>query len=179
MAQQTFGSEAPCYDNFHLEADAPLGTDWTSQELSSRMEWNFSHRPLWRIIEEADDEVKSFTLVTLKEYSLQWAPPESILDDRDDFDADDDDADSEPFDIAKMIELYTAAELDFEKGLKLISKLELAHPIPLRARTKWRFDVIMALCTECRNAAGIMDPDRESDSEDSETEEAYQEERPP
>ena len=154
----------------------PLGMDWTSQELSSRMEWNFSHRPLWRMIEEADDEVKSFTLVTLKEYSLQWAPPETIPDDLDNSEDGDDDVDFEPFDTAKRIDLYTAAELDFEKGLKLIAELELAHPIPLRARTKWRFDAIMALCTECRNATGIMDPDRDSDPEDSEAEEAYLEE---
>jgi septum formation topological specificity factor MinE len=175
MAQAVLAPKPPTWGNY-------LSGEWSVEELRLRIDHNIANRDAWRILKDQEDDIKSGILTTLYRYAITWTPEDEAFEldnDEDDSELEDGEFENLPLDAGKIIELYTAAEIDFEKGLKFVREVEKGSHLKPNTIPSFRSDALKALCEVVQIALEKLDPEPEGDEEedDSETdEEDYEDE---
>lgn len=156
-----------------LESKPPTWGDYLSggsiSEIGLRIGYNIANREAWKFLKDQGEDVKSAILTTLHRYSITWTPEDAFGENE----ADEDDSELEvgefedlPLDAGKMIELYTAAEMDFEKGLKFLREVEKGSHLKPSTLPSFRPDALKALCEVVQIALEKLDPEPEDDEEE-------------
>ena len=174
MAEAVLAPKPPTWGNY-------LSGEWSVEELRLRIDHNIANRVAWSILNDQEDDIKSGVLTTLHRYAITWTPEDEAfeLDDgEDEPELEDGEFENLPLDAGKIIELYTAAEMDFEKGLKFVREVEKGSHLKPNTIQSFRSDALKALCEVVQIALEKLDPEPEDEGEqDSETDdEDYEDE---
>jgi septum formation topological specificity factor MinE len=163
MAQAVLSSKPPTWGNY-------LSGEWSVEELGLRIEHNIANREPWRILKEQDDTVKSAVLTTLHRYAITWTPEDatSELDDDESDDLEDGEFENLELNAGAIIELYTAAEMNFEKGLKFLREVEKGSHLKPNTIPRFRPDAVKVLCDVVQIALEKLDPEPGEDDEEDE-----------
>ena len=166
MAEAVLAPKPPTWGNY-------LSGEWSVEELRLRIDHNIANRVAWSILNDQEDDIKSGVLTTLHRYAITWTPEDEAfeLDDgEDEPELEDGEFENLPLDAGKIIELYTAAEMDFEKGLKFVREVEKGSHLKPNTIQSFRSDALKALCEVVQIALEKLDPEPEDEGEqDSET----------
>jgi septum formation topological specificity factor MinE len=165
MAQTVLAPNPPTWGNY-------LSGKWSVEELGLRIEYNIANREAWRILKDQDEDVKSGVLTTLHRYSITWTPEDaaSKLEDDDSDEFEDEEFENLALDTGKIITLYTAAEIDFERGLKFVREVEKGSHLKPNTTPSFRPEALKVLCEVVQIALEKLDPEPEEGEEEDEEE---------
>ena len=164
MAQILLGPEKPTWANY-------LSGKWSIEQLRLRILDNISNRKAWSILNDQPADSKSPFLMTLYRYAITWTPeddPTTDLNNPSDSELDDDEFSDLPLDGNRIIQLYSAAELDFEKGLLFVNEVAKGSHLKPTTLPRFRAEAVKALCEVVQEHLEKLDPESEDDSDDDE-----------
>lgn len=173
MAQIVLASNPPTWGNY-------LSGKWPVEELGLRIEHNVANREAWRILKDQDEDVKSAVLTTLHRYSITWTPEDvaSGLENDESDELEDGEFENLTLDAGKIIELYTAAEMDFERGLRFVREVEKGSHLRPSTIPRFRPEALKVLCEVVQIALEKLDPEPEEDEEEEEEEDEEEDGEP-
>lgn len=162
MAQILLTPTPPTWGNY-------LSGEWPLLELRLRVGFNIANREAWRILRDQDEDVQSGVLTTLHRYAITWTPEDAAdqnEDDANESDLEDGEFENLPLNAGNIIELYTAAEIDFEKGLQFVREVEKGSHLKPNTIPSFRPEALKALCEVTQIALEKLDPEPEDENED-------------
>lgn len=173
MAQSVLAPNPPTWGNY-------LSGEWSVKELGLRIEHNIANRDVWRILKDQNEAIKSAVLTSLHRYAITWTPEDAVseLDDDESDELEDGEFENLELNAPRIIELYTAAEMDFEKGLEFIHEVEKSSHLKPKTIPSFRPEALKILCEVVQIALEKLDPEPEDDEDEEDDDSSDEEEDP-